>query len=103
MKEKILPVEYRVLVRLDPVKDTAGEKGVIYMPQTTKDREQHAQVAGILEAVSEMAFEGWNGTIPKVGDHVLVAKYAGMTVPGPDSLLRICNDKEIAAVIIQEE
>lgn len=96
METKIVPIEYKVLVRLDPVEE---KQGLIYKPETTKDREQHAQVSGTLVDTGGMAFEDWQGRIPRIGEKILVAKYAGLTIPGFDPLLRLCNDKDVAAII----
>lgn len=99
MEAKIVPVEYKVLVKLDPVKE---REGLIYKPDVTKEREQYAQVAATIAAKGGMAFDDWKGQSPQVGDRVLVAKYAGLPIPGYDPLLRLCNDKDIAAIIEAE-
>lgn len=99
----IYPTEYKILIAPKAV----GEKiGSIIIPDSTKERDQFAQMEGVIVAVSPLAFtyepkESWNGSgPPKVGDRVLFAKYAGATVKGRDGKeYRIVNDKDLAAVL----
>lgn len=95
----IHPVEYRVVVRLDPVAEKVGS---IFIPDESRERDQMAMTEATLVSASAMAFEDWKGTIPQPGDRVLIAKYAGTEPKAGDvgkSLLRICNDKDIVAVL----
>ena len=50
------------------------------------------------------AFEDWHDKrLPKLGDKVLIAKYAGITVKGADGQeYRILNDKDISAILTRE-
>ncbi len=97
----IFPTEYRVLVR--PVEVTEKTKGGIIIPDETKERDQYAQMEGVLVAVSPLAFtyDDWKGAQPpKPGDRILYAKYAGALVTGKDGKkYRICNDKDLTAVL----
>lgn len=100
----ILPTEYKALIR--PVKVDEKTKGGIILPDEHKDREQFAQMEGVLVAVSPLAFtyaddEAWGASAkPKPGDKVLFAKYAGAAVKGMDGKdYRLVNDKDIAAVL----
>lgn len=99
----INPTEYKVLIA--PVEVDQKTKGGIIIPDETKDRDQFAQMKGMLIAVSPLAFtyDDWNGqdaAKPKPGDSVLFAKYAGAVVDGKDGKkYRIVNDKDIAAVL----
>ena len=103
---KIKPLEYRVLVEPERIEDTdpamrsAKEAGLV-MPDTVSEREQMAQVRATVHAVGGNAFEDWHDeSLPKVGDSVLIAKYAGFTVPGTEEQpLRVVNDKDIAAIV----
>jgi co-chaperonin GroES (HSP10) len=46
------------------------------------------------------AFEDWQEPIPKVGDMIWYAKYAGYVVKGDDGVeYRLANDKDIAAIV----
>lgn len=106
MEAKIVPVEYKVLVKLDPVKE---KERVIVIPDNIRDRElardQSAQTTGTLESVGGMAFSDWKGRSPHVGERVITARYSGLILldkEGKDTLLRLCNDKDIAAIIEAE-
>jgi chaperonin GroES len=97
----ILPTEYKVLIA--PVEVDQKTKGGIIIPDETKERDQFAQMRGVLVAVSPLAFtyDDWkDAKPPKVGDEVLFAKYAGAVVDGKDGKkYRLTNDKDIAAVL----
>lgn len=95
----IQPTEFRVLVRLDPVDEKT--EGGVYIPDTRQDRNQMAETEATLIAVGGRAFEDFGEPRPVVGDRVLVTKYAGETPKAGDftDLYRICNDKEIVAVL----
>ena len=93
------PLEYKVLVKLDPVEEkTSG--GIILLDER-KERDQMAATAGTLIAVGGNAFEDWKGRKPVEGERVLISKYAGQTPKAGDteSLYRFCQDKDIIAVI----
>ncbi len=95
----MVPVEYKVLVKLDPVEEKTS--GGIILPEDRKERDQMAATAGTLIAVGGNAFEDWNGRKPGVGERILISKYAGQTPKAGDteSLYRFCQDKDIIAVI----
>lgn len=103
----LLPVEYKVLVHpseieVDPALMRAKKAG-IQLPQDVLDREFMAQIVATLVAVGGNAFEDWKAPIPKPGDQVLIAKYAGVTLRGADGVeYRMLNDKDIAGIIIKE-
>lgn len=99
----IEPTEYKVLVKPKTVDEKS--KGGIIIPETSKDREQYAQMEGELIAVSPLAFtyDDWKDATdkrPKPGDRVLFAKFAGAIVKGKDGIeYRLANDKDVAAVL----
>lgn len=96
----IQPVEYKVLVQPDEVKQQTS--GGIYLPDTTREMESLAQVKATLIAKGGLAFEDWTDP-PKTGQRVYVAKYAGYRVKGMDGKqYQIINDKDIAAIITKE-
>ena len=99
----ILPVEYKVLILPDEVPEKT-ESGILYRPETAREKEQWAQVKGELVEVGGNAFEDWKGIAPQVGERVMFAKYAGIRdVEGADGKkYQICNDKDIIAVITKE-
>lgn len=95
------PVEYKVLIRLDPVEEkTAG--GVI-MPDFHKDRRQQATTKAVLVDMGGNAFEDFKGLKPERGNRVLVDAYAGAPAEKGDfeDLYRFCQDKDVIAVIDQ--
>ena len=93
----ISPVEFKVLLEPEIVEEkTAG--GIILAP-VTKDKEQMAQIKGVLVAIGGNAMEDWKNP-PNVGDKVYFGKYAGYIIKGNDGKeYRLCNDKDICAII----
>lgn len=92
------PVEYKILIEPEEV-ERKTESGIILTDKVT-DREKMAQVRGKLIAVGGNAFEDWLPPIPKVGDTVSYAKYAGLIVESKDGReMRLCNDKDITAIV----
>lgn len=105
----IQPVEYKCLVKpfriheTDEVLRSAKEAG-IELSEATSDREEQSQCIALLVAVGGNAFEDWKGQIPKVGDRILMAKYAGIKTPGIDNYMyRLVNDKDISACLFDLE
>ena len=97
----ICPVEFKVLVLLDKVEEKTD--GGIYLPEQTREKEEWASQRGTLIAVGGNAFEDWKGAIPKPGDRVYAARYAGSNVDGKDGkTYQLMNDKELAAIITEE-
>lgn len=98
----INPTEYKVLIRPKTIDEKTS--GGIIIPDSTKERDQFAQMEGELVAVSPLAFtyDDWKGAEPpKPGDRVLFAKYAGAVVKGwkDGQDYRLVNDKDVAAVL----
>jgi co-chaperonin GroES (HSP10) len=94
----IQPTEYRCLVLLHPVNDKIGS---IILTDENRQRTQAAETFATLIAVGGNAFEDWKGTIPEAGDTVIVSKYSGQPPKAGEieNLYRLCNDKDIIAVI----
>jgi co-chaperonin GroES (HSP10) len=95
----IMPVEYKVMVKPDFVDKKVGS---IYMPDVAHEKEQMAQVKATLVAVGGNAFEDWKAPVPKPGDRVYVAKYAGIHKVGKNADHQLINDKDIAGIIVEE-
>ncbi len=94
----ILPVEFKCVVRLDPVEEKTS--GGVIIPDVRRDRGQMAATDATLLAVGGNAFQDWNGRAPKPGDRVMISKYAGITREAdPTDLIRVIHDKEILAVL----
>lgn len=100
-KSGLSPVEYKILILPEDV-ERKTESGIILTDKVT-DREKMAQVRGKLVAVGGNAFEDWQEPIPKVGDTVSYAKYAGLIVNGLDDVeYRLTNDKDITAIVKED-
>ncbi|NIR14378.1 MAG: hypothetical protein GWN86_10695 [Desulfobacterales bacterium] len=104
-KSGIQPVEYKVLIKLDPIEETdplrkrASDIGLELLSEYT-DREQMSQVKGVLVAVGGNAFDDWLPPKPNPGDRVMIRKLEGVSSEGKDGEeYRICNDKDIMAII----
>lgn len=100
------PIEYKVLVKPDLVEETdpmikrCKDMG-IEIPESEKERDKQRQITGTLVAVGGKAFEEFGDPMPKVGDKVYFAKYAGLVIKADDKTeFRLCNDKDIAGVLV---
>ena len=96
----IIPIEYKVLVRIDK---TSEKVGSIFIPDAVKDQKDMAEVKGTMIAHGGKAFGDFGDPFPKAGDRVMIAKYAGKLVSGADGLeYRIVSDKDISSIITNE-
>lgn len=98
----IWPTEYKVLIEPEETDELAGRHKIIFKPDTARDREAMAKVKGTLIAVGGNAFEDWQDPVPKVGDRVYFAKYAGIRLQHQEDRTKwatLCNDKDIAAIV----
>ena len=95
------PVEYKVLVLLDPTERVT--EGGIVLPEDVADKEQQKQVVGTLIAVGGNAFQEVLDPIPQVGDKVMIAKYSGLVHKANGKEYRLCNDKDIGAIVRSEQ
>lgn len=100
------PVEYKVLVKpdlmeeTDPVIKSAKAMG-LEIPESAKARDKQRQISGTLLAFGGKAFEDFGNPIPKIGDKVYFAKYAGLVVEADNKVeYRLMNDKDVTAVLI---
>lgn len=93
------PVEFKVLIEPEEVEQKTSS-GIVLAVATT-EKEKMAQVKGKLIAVGGNAFQDWEEPLPKVGDHVWFAKFAGYVIKGSDGKeYRLANDKDISAVLL---
>lgn len=103
----VQPVEFKVLVKpseveVDPVLARARSQG-LQLPPEVLEREFAAQIVAEVIAVGGNAFEDWKPPIPQVGNTVLIAKYAGITLKGADGIeYRMLNDKDLSGIIFSE-
>lgn len=94
----IKPVEYKCLVRIDPV-EKKTETGV-HLPEEYIERQQMSTVMGTLVAVGGNAFEDWGDPKPQPGDRVVIDKYAGIVgVADASDRVRLVQDKNILAIL----
>jgi len=96
----IKPMEYMVLVA--PKKVEEKTTGGIYLPDSHKEKEQHAQKQGVLIAKSPLAFnyDTWaEEDKPQIGQRVLFFRYQADEVRGVDGeTYWLMKDKSIAGV-----
>ena len=101
----LIPVEFHVVVELDPLEEKTV--GGIILPTEKLERDELAATEATLVAVSPLAFtyEQWpeGSRKPVVGDRVLFKRHTGWlhkkTIDGVERRFRILNDKEIVAII----
>ncbi len=95
------PVEFNVVVRMDPVEEVT--KGGIILTQQKTDRDKLAADEGTLVAVSPLAFSyaDWpeGSVVPKVGDRVLMAQFDGRIWERGGVTYRLIKDKSVIAVL----
>lgn len=98
----IQPVEFKCIVLPDDVDELT--EGGLFVPDIVRDKERQAVMRGVLVGVGGNAFEDWRGLIPKVGNRVSFAKFAGAHHIGPDRRkYRLINDKDIVGVLTGED
>ena len=100
----IHPIEFKCLVKPDKIEEKT--KGGIIVPQTQRDRDQHAVTTGTLIDYSPLAFtfeDGARGYVPKLGTRVVYGKYLGSEIEGNDGeTYRLINDRDISAFLESE-
>ena len=101
----LIPMEFNVIVELDPTEEVT--KGGIILTKATVDRDQLEADEGTLVAVSPHAFSyaEWpaGSRQPRVGDRVLIARFAGVMRDRDGKKLKIVKDKDIIAVVEQQD
>lgn len=94
------PLEFNVVVRMDPVKTKTA--GGLYLPETKKDRDEMSADEGTLVAISPHAFDyaDWGAhPKPQPGDRVLFAQFDGRLWERGGVKYRLIKDKSLIAVI----
>lgn len=96
----ITPIQYQVLVKVNEVEEKTA--GGIYIPEQTKEKDDHASDEGVLVDVAAAAFKfdaNAEASAPDVGAHVVFARFAGKRVKGNDGIeYRLMNDQDVIAV-----
>lgn len=99
----LVPVEYNIVVRMDPVEEKT--KGGIIMLDNIKDRDKLAADEGVIVAASPLAFgyAEWpeGARIPRVGDRILMAQFDGRIWERGGVTYRLIKDKSVIAVVEQ--
>ena len=97
----IIPLMHRALVKPKQVETkTAG--GIILMETLTR-KEQAACDEGVIMALGDTFGKDFGAEVlPKVGDKVLFAKYAGKFIKDGDVDLVLLNDDDILSIVLDE-
>lgn len=99
------PMEFNVVVELDKIEEKTASG--LYLPESKVDRDKLEAEEGTLVAVSPHAFSyaEWpaGARQPRVGDRVLIARFAGITRERGGATFKIVKDKDIIAVVEQAE
>jgi co-chaperonin GroES (HSP10) len=95
------PLEFNCLV-LPRVVQRQRASG-IFVPETSAQREDEGGDEGLLVSISPLAFNEDDfpnpDAIPKVGERVMFARYAGKSFVGADGrVYRVMKDKEIVGI-----
>ena len=94
---KINPVEFKVLIKPDKVEGQTS--GGLYLPDSAREKQQFSVDRGTVDSVGEGFFRDLPGPIPKVGDKVIFNRYAGSLIKCDGEDYRLCNDKDICAIM----
>lgn len=95
----IIPLMHRALVRPKQV-ETKTASGIILTDSLTR-KEQAATEEGIILALGDTFGKDFGADVlPKVGDKVLFAKYAGKFIKDDDGTdLVLLNDEDMVAIV----
>lgn len=99
----LVPTGHRVLVRMDEP-ETETESGIVIV---TDERLERAGIQrGHILAIGDLAWKAFSKNYDgkpwaKVGDYILISKFAGKWVEDPETkeILSIINDEDVIAVI----
>ena len=100
---KIVPIEYKCLIELEEIEHVSD--GGIILPPVARESAGYQQEVGTLLAHGDRAFEDFGDTVPKIGDRILINKYAGASINirkaknKDQEKLRLVNDKDITAIL----
>jgi chaperonin GroES len=94
------PCGHRLLIK--PKKVEEKTKGGLYIPSTTQEKEKHTTTEGVILKIGSQCWHAFDDGTPwaQVGDTVIYAQYAGMTVCDPedgDSLI-LLNDQDVIGI-----
>ena len=93
----VVPFLHRVLVRPDPV-ETKSAGGIIL--SLNEKRDQAAAEIGTVIALGDTFGADYKTTVlPKIGDRVYFAKYAGKWIKVDEEDLLFLNDEDLLGII----
>lgn len=104
------PIGTKILVMTDWVDENTAS-GLLTMPADVVERMSLAVTQGTIVAVGGAAWTDWPnssrpwpGLIPKAGDRVEIARYAGLLIEGADGRhYRLIHDTDVAGIKTQEK
>ena len=98
----IVPLMHRALVKPKQV-ETKTASGIILTESLTR-KEQAGTDEGIILAIGDTFGKDFGAEVlPKVGDKVLFAKYAGKFIKNGDEDLVLLNDDDLIAIVKDED
>ena len=99
---RVIPLMHRALVRPKQV-ETKTASGIILTDGLTR-KEQAATEEGIILALGDTFGKDFGADLlPKVGDKVMFAKYAGKFIKDEDGTdLVLLNDEDLVAIIKED-
>lgn len=99
----IAPVEYNIVVKMDPVEEKTASG--LFLPQSKTDRDELSADEGTIVATSPLAFSyaDWpdDARLPQVGDRILMAQFDGRIWKRGGQTYRLIKDKSVIAIIEQ--
>ena len=104
----MIPVGEKLIIK--QVKAERVTAGGIVIPEDSAKKNDIAQMKAEVVAIGPLAFEmekkyekdygvNLNGFVPKVGDIILMAKYAGVNVKHNGEDYRIIKDEDVTVVL----
>ena len=106
---EIEPVGEKLVVKPDP-KERVTAGGII-IPETEAEKYDQAAVKATIVSVGPLAFQeekkhekefGVTCLIPKAGDRITIAKYAGYNIELGSEKYRVIPDADVTAVLREE-
>lgn len=95
----IVPVLHRLLVK--PIVETKSAGGIVLAVDERKH--ENASEIGEVLAIGDTAFKDYNTEVmPKVGDKIYYAKFAGKFVTHDNERLVMLNDEDVVGIIKDE-
>jgi co-chaperonin GroES (HSP10) len=99
----IRPVGISILVLPEQIEQFT-ESGIQISTDKENAREEMAQTDGLVIAIADAAFDDEVSARCKVGDRVIMAKFAGMVRKGKDGLTyRLIRDHDVVAILEKDE